>query len=84
MPAQHFLPEKAAGLIEDIDKIHALGYNGRRKRQKIEDERFLYWCDVKEMLVWSEAPAACRYSDGGGKTVCIQNGRQESDIGSAL
>ena len=36
--------------IEDIDRIHELGYNGLRKHQKLEDERFLYWCDVKGML----------------------------------
>lgn len=31
--------------------------------QKTEDERFLYWCDVKGMLVWSEMAAAYRYTD---------------------
>ena len=36
---------------------------GLRKHQKIEDERFLYWCDVKGMLVWSEMAAAYQYSD---------------------
>ena len=40
-----------------------MGYNGLRKHQKIEDERFLYWCDVKGMLVWSEMAAAYQYSD---------------------
>lgn len=59
----HLTPPSEEALIEDIDKIHALGYNGLRKHQKIEDERFLYWCDVKGMLVWSEAPSAYRYSD---------------------
>lgn len=59
----HLTPPDEAALIQDIDKIHALGYNGLRKHQKIEDERFLYWCDVKGMLVWSEAPAAYEYSD---------------------
>lgn len=59
----HLTPPDEEALIEDIDKIHALGYNGLRKHQKIEDERFLYWCDVKGMLVWSEAPAAYVYSD---------------------
>ena len=34
-----------------------------RDSQKIEDERFLYWCDVKGMLVWSEMAAAYEYSD---------------------
>jgi len=59
----HLTPPSEEALIEDIEKIRAMGYNGLRKHQKIEDERFLYWCDVKGMLVWSEAPAAYRYSD---------------------
>ncbi|MBS6735390.1 MAG: beta galactosidase jelly roll domain-containing protein [Clostridiales bacterium] len=59
----HLTPPSEEALIEDIDKIHALGYNGLRKHQKTEDERFLYWCDVKGMLVWSEVPAAYQYSD---------------------
>lgn len=59
----HLTPPSEEALIEDIDKIHALGYNGLRKHQKIEDERFLYWCDVKGMLVWSEMAAAYQYTD---------------------
>lgn len=59
----HLTAPSEEALVEDIDKIHALGYNGLRKHQKIEDERFLYWCDVKGMLVWSEAAAAYQYSD---------------------
>ncbi len=61
--ASHLTPPSEAALIEDIDKIHALGYNGLRKHQKTEDERFLYWCDVKGMLVWSEVAAAYQFSD---------------------
>ncbi len=61
--ASHLTPPSEEALIEDIDKIHALGYNGLRKHQKTEDERFLYWCDVKGMLVWSEVAAAYQYSD---------------------
>lgn len=59
----HLTPPSEEALIEDIDKIIALGYNGVRKHQKIEDERFLYWCDVKGLLVWSEMGAAYRYTD---------------------
>ena len=54
----HLTPPDEEALILDIDRIQALGYNGVRKHQKIEDERFLFWCDVKGLLVWSEAPAA--------------------------
>ena len=46
-PDSHLTPPSEAALIEDIEKIQRLGYNGVRKHQKIEDERFLYWCDVK-------------------------------------
>ncbi len=59
----HLTPPSEEALIEDIDKIMELGYNGLRKHQKIEDERFLFWCDMKGMLVWSEAAAAYQYSD---------------------
>lgn len=59
----HLTPPSEEALIEDIDKIMALGYNGVRKHQKIEDERFLYWCDVKGLLVWSEMAAAYRFHD---------------------
>ena len=59
----HLTPPSEEALIKDIDLIMALGYNGVRKHQKIEDERFLYWCDVKGLLVWSEAPSAYSFSD---------------------
>lgn len=59
----HLTPPNEEALIADIDKIQALGYNGLRKHQKTEDERFLYWCDVKGMLVWSEMAAAYEFSD---------------------
>ncbi|MBR4061364.1 MAG: glycoside hydrolase family 2 [Lachnospiraceae bacterium] len=59
----HLTPPSEKALIEDIEKILAMGYNGLRKHQKTEDERFLYWCDVKGLLVWSEAAAAYQFSD---------------------
>lgn len=59
----HLTPPSEEALIDDIDKIFAMGYNGVRKHMKVEDERFLYWCDKKGMLVWSEMAAAYEYSD---------------------
>jgi beta-galactosidase/beta-glucuronidase len=55
-------PPGEQALIDDIDKVMAAGYNGVRKHQKIEDERFLYWADVKGLLVWSEIAAAYEFS----------------------
>lgn len=59
----HLTPPSEEALINDIDKILELGFNGLRIHQKIEDERFLYWCDVKGLLVWSEAPASYKFTD---------------------
>lgn len=59
----HLTPPSEEALIDDIDKIFAMGYNGVRKHMKIEDERFLYWCDKKGMLVWSESAATYEFSD---------------------
>jgi beta-galactosidase/beta-glucuronidase len=55
-------PPDEQALIDDIDKVMSAGYNGVRKHQKIEDERFLYWADVKGLLVWSEMAAAYEFS----------------------
>ncbi len=56
-------PPSEEALIEDIDKLQQLGFNGLRKHQKTEDERFLFWCDVKGMLVWSEMAATYTFDD---------------------
>ena len=42
--------------------MKALGFNGVRKHQKIEDPRFLYWADHLGLLVWEEMPSAYRYT----------------------
>ena len=55
-------PPDEQALVRDIDLARLYGYNGVRKHQKTEDERFLYWCDVKGMLVWSEMAACYAYN----------------------
>ncbi|WP_169082501.1 glycoside hydrolase family 2 protein [Paenibacillus sp. PL91] len=59
----HLTPPSEEALIEDIDYILTMGYNGVRKHMKIEDARFLYWCDVKGLLVWSEMAATFEFHD---------------------
>ncbi|MFB5660480.1 glycoside hydrolase family 2 protein [Alteribacillus sp. HJP-4] len=56
-------PPSDEAMLEDIDKTIAMGFNGVRKHQKLEDERFLYWCDKKGLLVWSEMAAAYEFTD---------------------
>ena len=59
----HLTPPDEQSLISDIESVLAFGYNGVRKHQKIEDERFLYWCDVKGVLVWSEMANCYDFND---------------------
>ncbi len=56
-------PPSEEALIRDIDLILQAGYNGLRKHEKIEDERFLYWCDVKGLVVWCEMPSQYTFHD---------------------
>ena len=45
-----------ADLRRDIQLAKALGFNGARKHQKVEDPRWLYWADRLGFLVWAEMP----------------------------
>ncbi|TCP21333.1 glycosyl hydrolase family 2 [Scopulibacillus darangshiensis] len=56
-------PPTVEALETDIDKVLEMGYNGVRKHQKVEDNRFLYLCDKKGLLVWSEVGATYSFND---------------------
>jgi beta-galactosidase/beta-glucuronidase len=65
---QGFWPETGmtapddAALRRDVELAKAMGFNGVRKHQKIEDPRYLYWADVLGLLVWEEMPSAYRFN----------------------
>jgi beta-galactosidase/beta-glucuronidase len=48
----------------DVELAKAMGFNGVRKHQKIEDPRYLYWADRLGLLVWEEMPSAYRFTRG--------------------
>ncbi|MFE5323145.1 glycoside hydrolase family 2 protein [Paenibacillus sp. NPDC056579] len=50
-------------LRKDIELAKAMGFNGARKHQKIEDPRFLYWADKLGYIVWGEMANAYQYSE---------------------
>jgi hypothetical protein len=54
-------PDDAA-LRRDVELVKAMGFNGVRKHQKIEDPRYLYWADRLGLLVWEEMPSAYQFS----------------------
>jgi hypothetical protein len=49
-------------LRHDIELTKAMGFNGVRKHQKIEDPRYLHWADRLGLLVWEEMPSAYRFT----------------------
>ncbi len=51
-----------AALRRDVELARAMGFNGVRKHQKIEDPRYLYWADRLGLLVWEEMPSAYRFT----------------------
>ncbi|YAF97997.1 MAG: glycoside hydrolase family 2 protein [Nodularia sp. CChRGM 3473] len=55
-------PPSDEALRRDVELVKAMGFNGVRKHQKIEDPRFLYWADVLGLLVWEEMPSAYRFT----------------------
>lgn len=49
-------------LRHDVLLAKAMGFNGVRKHQKIEDPRYLYWADRLGLLVFEEMPSAYRFT----------------------
>lgn len=59
----HLTPPSEQALIEDIDQTLAMGFNGVRKHQKVEDPRYMYWCDRKGVLLWSEMASTYQFNE---------------------
>lgn len=61
-PQSHLTAPDAAALRREVELIKELGFNGARVHQKVEDPRFLYWCDRLGLLVWGEMASAFVFS----------------------
>lgn len=62
-PESHLASPSVEALEREVDLIKALGFNGARIHQKIEDPRFLYWADRKGVLLWGEMANAFTFSE---------------------
>jgi beta-galactosidase/beta-glucuronidase len=49
-------------LRADVEWCKRFGFNGARKHQKVEDPRWLAWCDRLGLLVWGEMANARAWS----------------------
>jgi beta-galactosidase/beta-glucuronidase len=56
-------PPSDEAIKQDVELTKAMGFNGARKHQKIEDPRYLYWCDRLGLLVWGEMANAAAFSE---------------------
>ena len=57
-PQSHLAAPSGAALRREVELVKELGFNGVRIHQKVEDPRFLYWCDRLGVLAWGEMPSA--------------------------
>ncbi|TYP79778.1 glycoside hydrolase family 2 protein [Paenibacillus methanolicus] len=62
-PQGNLTPPSDDAIRQDVELTKAMGFNGARKHQKIEDPRYLYWCDKLGLLVWGETANAYDYSE---------------------
>ncbi len=56
-PGGIYTPKDDEAMRADVETYKLMGFNGLRKHQKIEDPRFLYWCDKLGLVVWEEMPS---------------------------
>ncbi len=61
-PESYLAAPSDEALRADVEWTKRFGFNGSRKHQKVEDPRWLYWCDVLGLLVWEEMPNAREWS----------------------
>ncbi len=62
-PQSHLAAPSAEALRREVELAKELGFNGVRIHQKVEDPRFLYWCDRLGLLVWGEMANAYVFSN---------------------
>jgi hypothetical protein len=61
-PESGLTPNSEEDIIKDILLTKEMGFNGIRKHQKIEDDRFYYFCDLLGLYVWLEMPSAYEFN----------------------
>jgi len=61
-PQSHLAAPSVEALRREVEVVKELGFNGVRIHQKVEDPRFLYWCDRLGLLVWGEMANAYIFS----------------------
>jgi hypothetical protein len=61
-PESYLAAPSDEAIRRDVELTKELGFNGSRKHQKVEDPRWLYWCDKLGLMVWGEMANARDWS----------------------
>jgi len=56
-PQSHLAAPSPDALRREVQLVKELGFNGVRIHQKVEDPRFLAWCDRLGVVAWGEMPS---------------------------
>jgi hypothetical protein len=56
-PESHLAAPSPDALRREVELVKELGFNGVRIHQKVEDPRFLAWCDRLGVVAWGELPS---------------------------
>ncbi len=73
-------PPSDQAIKKDLKLAKEMGFNGVRKHQKIEDERFYYWADKLGLLVWAEIGSTYEFN----QTAVINLKNEWSDVVTQL
>ncbi len=65
-------PPSDEAIMCDIQLAKEMGFNGCRKHQKNEDERFYYYADIMGFTVWCELPSNHWFSDEATKDITAE------------
>ena len=68
-PESGLTPPSEEALVNDILLCKEMGFNGARKHQKVEDERYFYYADILGFTVWCELPSNHWASDKASKQI---------------
>lgn len=62
-PKSHLAAPSPEAIRREVELIKELGFNTARIHQKVEDPRFLAWCDRLGLMVWGEMANAFTWND---------------------
>lgn len=62
-PESLITPPSDDAIRKDLEMTLALGFNGARKHQKMEDPRYYYWADRLGVVIWGEVPSPYDFAD---------------------